>query len=61
MGDVTEFTGEKVRDYPHMDELSTKINNAIDEYAGEISMAEVIGILEMIKMNLYLYSQDVEE
>lgn len=61
MTDIVDFPGEKARDYPHMDELSTRINTVIDEYAGEISTAEVIDILEMIKINLYLYSQDVDE
>jgi len=61
MGDVTKFTGENVRPYPHLDELSNKINDAINEYGGKVPTAQVIGILEMIKIDLYLYSQEVDE
>lgn len=61
MGEVTDFTGEIVRPYPHLDELSSKINDAINEYSERVPTAQVIGILEMIKIDLYLFSQEDDE
>ena len=61
MGDVTDFTGTNVRPYPHIEELSKKIHDAIDEHAGDVSMAEAIGMLEIIKTGLLLSSLEVDE
>lgn len=33
-------------------ELTERISNLIDEYAGELSLVAVLGILEVIKANL---------
>ncbi|MBT0725435.1 hypothetical protein HH682_13605 [Rosenbergiella sp. S61] len=49
-GKVEKFTGEMV--YRKNSELYERLNDVISDYAGEISLAETVGVLEMVKLNL---------
>lgn len=54
---IKPFTKEPVSHYPKLGELMTRLDDLLDEYAGEIPMMAAIGILEakkhiMIKQNL---------
>lgn len=51
MGDVKDFTNPK-QIYPEQAELGERMHILIQEYAGEMSIATVIGILNMIGLEL---------
>lgn len=47
---IAEFTGTKV--FQQNQELFDRLNEVITEFNGKISVAEAIGVLEMLKANL---------
>ena len=48
MDNISEFNKTKVVDRPHSSELFDRILGLIDEYHGELSVAEVLGVLRLI-------------
>ncbi|WP_176325871.1 hypothetical protein [Serratia marcescens] len=47
---VKEFTGSKV--FQQNQDLFEQLSEVIDDFKGKISMAEAIGVLEMLKLKL---------
>lgn len=47
--------------FPYNQELADKIYDAIDEYDNQLSLAEVLGVLEIVKQCLLLAHADVDE
>lgn len=61
MGDnVKQFTKEPVSAYPREGELADRLNSLIDEYAGEVSMVAVLGVLELKKQMIVIGSLEDE-
>lgn len=49
---MAEFTQPKVVDYPQLGELQARIEALIHEYDGEIALASVLGVLDLVKDSL---------
>ncbi len=49
---IKEFKKNKVMDYPVQDEAYQRIRKLIFEYAGEVSLAEMLGVLRIIEHDL---------
>jgi hypothetical protein len=46
---VREFKQKKNRDYPQNQEMCDRIKAVVYEYAGEMSLATAIGILDIVR------------
>ena len=49
MTDVKNFTKQKAIDYPKQQELYDRLYNVIHEYDDEMSVASVVGLLDLMK------------
>lgn len=49
---MAEFTKPKAVDYPVLGELQDRIEALIHEYDGEIALASVLGVLDLVKDSL---------
>lgn len=52
MTEIVSFPKEKVVSYPQEQELLNRMLGVIYEYAGDISLASVLGVLELTKDEL---------
>ena len=59
MAEIKQFTKEPVSHYPKLAELSDRLDDLFNEYAGEIPTMAALGILETKKFTLLYGSFEV--
>jgi len=52
MADLIDFTKEKKEFDPVSGEMFDRICSLISEYAGEVSIVSVLGVLELVKIDV---------
>jgi hypothetical protein len=58
MSDVKQFAKSKSTEKPHAGELFERIKSLVYEYDGELGTAEAMGVLEMVKLSIYIDAHD---
>ena len=54
MDNIKEFGTGKSVEFPVLDEILTRINDLLLEYAGEVSATNILGILEIAKSTVII-------
>jgi len=57
MSNIKQFTKEKLVAHPELEEMMLRIENVIYDYEG-MSLAEVIGIVDIVKYRLLKSHED---
>ena len=52
MSDIRPFSKEKVTDFPQQQELFERLLAVVYEYAGELSTATALGLLDQVKKEI---------
>lgn len=58
---IKEFTKPKRTERPHAAELFERIKTLVYEYDGEMGTAEAVGVLEMVKLSIYIDAHKAPE